>query len=120
MEGFWVQLLGSVAAILGAVLTFFTARLFNYIMKKMNATDLQKEAFDKLAAGMAETQNKFIREAKKVSATGKLTKEDIKNAEEMALERAKDLATGPVKDIVLSWGKAQVSSYIKQILNKEK
>ena len=120
MEGFWVEILGSIAAVLGTILTYFTTKAINYLVKKMKATDDQKKAFDALAAGMAEAQNNFIRDAKKASEDGRLTKEEIKQAEEMALERAKELATGPVKDIILSWGKQQISSYIKQILNKEK
>ena len=120
MEGIWVQLLGAIATVLGAVLTYATTKLINYLIKKMDATEQQKQAFDLLAAGMAEAQNEFIREAKKASEDGRLTKEEIKAAEQMALERAKDLAKGPVKDIIISWGKDQVSSYIKQILNKEK
>jgi len=120
MNELWVQILGSVAVVIGTVMTYFGRKLINYLIKKMDATDAQKVAFDALAAGMAEVQNDFVREAKKASADGRLSKEEIKKAEEMAIERAKTIVTGPVKDIVLSWGKEQISSYIKQILNKEK
>lgn len=119
-DGWWVQLVGVVIAGLGTVLTYFLSRFFKWLEKKAEMQENEKEAIQLLLEGMALAQEDIVREAKKSSADGKLTKEEIERAQDIAIDYAKNIATGPVKDVVTSWTKRRASSLIKQLLSKLK
>ena len=118
LDGWYVQFFGALAAVLATVLTYGVNKLISYVISKMEADETQKQAFDALAAGMAEAQNEVVRKIKTASEDGKLSIEEIKEIEAYALERAKTIATGDAKNLVISWTSQQASSYIKQLLAK--
>ena len=120
LSGWWLQLLAGVVSLLGVVVTHYVRKFANYIIEKAKLNDSEQKAMQVLLDGMALAQETLVREAKLASADGKLTKDEIKKAEAIAIEYAKDVAEGPVLDIIKSWGERRVSSLIKQLLSKLK
>lgn len=118
MEGMWVQAIGVVATIIASVVTILLKRFFDWVIKKTDAKDAEKEAIQALLEGMAKAQDDFVREAKAASEDGKLTADETAKARELAWEHAKLVATGPGKDLLLTWGKSRAASLIKQLLAK--
>ena len=118
--GIWIQFLGAFAVMIGTALTYFFKKVADRIIEKMNATDTEKEAIAAIMAGVAVAQDTLVDEAKKVSADGKLTKEEIEEAKKIAYDYALEIATGPVKDLLLTWGKTRVDSVVKNLLAKLK
>jgi len=118
--GWWVPIIGSVLTILMAVLTFVAKKFVSWLIEKAEMNDAEKEAMQYLLEGMTKAQEELVREAKKSSADGKLTKEEIKQAETMAFDYAKRAAMGKAKDVVISWSTRRASSLIKQLLSKLK
>jgi len=120
LDGIWLKVIASLLGAVSIVLTYYGRKVANWIIAKMKANDYEKEAMNRLLDGMSLAQESLIRQAKLDAADGKLTKEEIKQAEAMALEYAKDIAAGPVLDIIKSWTERRVSSLIKQLLSKFK
>ena len=108
---------GLIAFIL-ALGTLVLRKFTNWLMEKANAGDVEKEAMQLLLEGMAVAQEEVVREAKAAAVDGKLTKEEITKARDVAINFAKNAATGPAKDIIISWSASRVSSLIKQLLSK--
>jgi len=119
-EAWWVPLIGTVATAVVGLIGYFIRKLINRIVKKMDMDDAEREAVQALLAGMAKAQDEVVREAKKAAADGKLTKEEIKTARLTAISHAREVATGPAKELLLSWGEDRLDSLIKQLLAKFK
>jgi len=119
-EGLWVEIAGTVLVIVSTLLAFGLRKFSKWLIQKVDANDAQKEALQALLEGMAKAQDEIVREAKKASEDGKLTKDEINKAKDMAWTHAKAVAVGPAKDIVINWTSERVSSYIKQFLAKTK
>lgn len=117
MEGLWVNFLEAVALALCTAITLGITKLINYLIAKTNANEVEKQAYQALLEGMAKAQNDLVRAAKDAAEDGKLTKEEIQKAEQIALEHAKNIASGEVKDLILTWSKEKASSLIKQFLS---
>ena len=120
MSGWWVPLLGSIFTFVIALLAFGINKLAKYIIVKASLNETEQEAMQALLEGMAKAQDEIVREAKKAAADGKLTKDEIKAAEKMAIEHAVMVAKGPAKELVLSWGERKIQSLIKQLLARFK
>lgn len=118
-EGWWVNILGTVAVLVMAGVWLGVRKFINTVMDKMNTSEAEKEAINALLAGMAE-QQPIANGIKKAAVDGKITKDEAKALETSALEIAKKIATGPARDIVVTWSGGQVSSLVKQLLSKFK
>jgi hypothetical protein len=112
----WSLIIGTVATCVLTVLSYYIKKLIDGAIAK----NQDNEALQCLLEGMAVAQEEVVRQAKAMAEDGKLTKEEIEAAKTMAWEHAKEIATGPAKDIVLSWTKERVASLIKQLLSKTK
>lgn len=119
-EAWWVPMLGTIVTILGSVVVYLIRKLINKAIAKMDMCEAEKEAVQAVLAGMAKAQTDIVREAKKASADGKLTKDEISNAKRIAIDHAKEIAKGPAKDLLMTWGKDRLDSLIKQLLAKFK
>lgn len=112
----WAPVLGLVATSFIGVACFALKQLIQFVMDKIKANEVQQAAADALKEGIAVAEDDFVRWAKMAHSDGKLTREEIKEAEKIAWEHAKKVVMGPAKDIVLSWTVERVSSLIKQHL----
>ena len=120
ISGWWVQFLGAFVGGLSIALSWGVRKFAKWLIAKADFNDAEKEAMQRLLDGMSLAQETLVREAKLAAADGKLTKEEIKKAEAIAIEYAKDTAEGPALDIIKSWTERRVSSLIKQLLSKLK
>ena len=118
VEGWWIPLVVSLIPVLGAVLLGLIKYYAGKLMARINASDAEKEAIQLLLEGMANTQENFVREAKKAAADGKLTKEEIESAKKQAIAHALTVAKGPALDVLKTMGSARAGSLIKQLLAK--
>ncbi len=93
-----------------------------YIIKKVFARYQDNQAYsDAVAAlevGWDAAKEDLVEWAKRANADGKLTKEERAEARQIALRKAIDLATGPAKALLLTWGSDQVSSILAKITEK--
>ena len=124
-QGWWVPLIGTLATVVAAVLTYTLKRLADKLLEKMKATDAEKEAMQCLLEGMAKSQESIVREAKKAASDGKLSKEEIQQAKDCAIAHALSVAKGPALEVLKTMGTERLGSIIKQLLaklssNKEK
>jgi len=119
-DAWWVPMLGTIATVLGSVIVYLIRKLINKAIAKMDMCEAEKEAVQAILAGMAKAQNDVVREAKAAAADGKLTKDEIASARSVAIDHAKEIAKGPAKDLLMSWGKDRLDSLIKQLLAKFK
>jgi len=120
VQEWWVPLIGTAATAIAAVLTYLFKRLVDWIIKEYELSKSQKEAGQALLEGMAKAQEEFVREAKKASADGKLTKAEVDMAKSIAWKHAADVAKGPAREIVVNWTEKRVASLIKQLLARFK
>jgi len=118
-SGWWVGLLGTIIVAMLGGFWFLLRKFVKTILDKMGVSEAEKKAIDALLVGMAE-QQPIANGIKKATADNKITKEEARSLEGAAWEVAKEIATGPAKDVVLNWTKGQVSSFIKQLLAKYK
>lgn len=116
----WSELVSTLLVGVVSVLGFYLRKLIVMGISKMEASDVQKKAVDCVLEGMAKAQDELVRQAKQAAEDGKLTKEEVKQAEKIAITHAISVATGPVKDLILSWSQERLSSVIKQLLNNFK
>lgn len=119
-EAWWVPLIGTVVTAVVGLVGYLLRKLINRIIAKMDMDDAEKEAVQALLAGMAKAQAEIVRDAKAVAADGKLTKTEIKDAKRTAIDHAKEVAKGPAKKLLMSWGADRLDSLIKQLLAKFK
>ena len=120
LDGIWLQVVVGLLGVLSLGLTYGLRKFANWFIAKAEMNDYEKEAMQRLLDGTALAQETLVREAKQAASDGKLTKEEIKQAEAIAIEYAKDTAMGPALDIIKSWTERRVSSLIKQLLSKLK
>lgn len=118
VEKWWIPLIGTIATILAALVTALVKKLVDKLIEKINATEVEKEAIQCVLEGMAVAQEEFVREAKKISSDGKLTKDEIVKAKQMAIDHAVAIAKGPAKDALIKMGSERIGSLIKQLLAK--
>lgn len=107
-EAFWTAVLG----LIGWITSF--------IFSKIKASDATKEALDALHSAIALVEEDIVKELKAASADGTLTKEEIEQVRTHAFNKALELAKGPAKDLLLSWGKPKIDALITRIVQSKK
>ena len=81
------------------------------------------QALDALDAGVAKAEKDFVELAKAASADGKLSKDEKKQAEEIAKRNALEVAIGlapAAAQLLLKLSAEAISALIKGILSREK
>lgn len=119
VEGWWVNVAGTVVVLVLSGLWVVVRSFLKKIMVKMDLQEAEKQAVEALLDGMA-AQQPIANAIKKAAADNKITKEEAAELEAKAWEVAKGAVTGPAKDIVMNWTTERVSSLIKQLLSKYK
>jgi hypothetical protein len=118
VEGWWVSLIGAILPILGALLIVIIKYYAGKLMQRINASDAEKEAIQCLLEGMATAQEAIVRDAKKKASDGKLTKDEIEQAKQLAIGHALTVAKGPALNVLKEMSKERLGSMIKQLLAK--
>ncbi len=115
-------ILSAATAILGGILKGVQAWVAIEKQKAELQADTQAkvDAYQALEVGVAETQKEFVELAKKVAEDGKLTKDEIKQAQQLAKQKALQVATGPAVSILLGMASEMVFGLIDVIVGKNK
>jgi len=103
-EGFW------------AFVSLVTTTLLGFFWSFLRKKGLEDKAVDTLRDAVAIVHDEFVNEVKRASADGTLTKEEIDKAKDMAVAKALELATGPVRDLLLSWGVEKLKALVTRIV----
>lgn len=90
--------------------------LLNKFVKKYVSDNVFNEALDALREGIDVAEDEFVRWAKRSAEDGKLNKEEIYEAMELAREHALAVLDGPAYDLLASFSKERIYSLIKQLL----
>lgn len=115
----WTVLLAVISGIL-AILGGFISSFFSWVKTKAGQTEAEQKAVDALSVGVTEAYNKFVKIAKDASADGKLTEKEKQEARDFAIATAKQIATGPAKDLLFAWGKPKLENIVQQLVAKMK
>jgi uncharacterized membrane protein (DUF106 family) len=94
--------------------------LFTYIFKLLRDKNVNNEAINVLQDAIAKVQDSYVEEIKRASSDGKLTKEEAAQARKLAIDTALTQAKGPVKDLLLKWGKDRLEGLVARIVQGKK
>lgn len=116
----WVNIVIVILGLLGGVVTWGIKTLTSKIAKKMDLDEAKTEALEAIGAGVAGIYEEGVRQAKAAAADGRLTEKEKSQFKSMAIERAKNIATGAGKDLLLGWGKDKLGGYVEKFVTKAK
>lgn len=105
--------------LLASVFTLAANALRTYLNTQKAALQeagVEQKVFDALLEGINVAHADFVREAKAMSADGKLTKEEIQRAQTLAINHAQAILTGPAKDVFLQWSREKLASVIRTLI----
>lgn len=105
--------LNLILLIAGAVLG-----VLGWFLAKKNL--LKNKAIEAIWIGVNYVQDAVVAELKKKNEDGKLTTEEIAEVKQLAIDKALEVAKGPVKDLLLTWGKDKLGAIITDIVQKNK
>lgn len=124
MDSFKQELVANIVPLvvsaLLTVIAYLVKKFLTYIQERGEFNEAEKEAVQCLLDGMSVAQEQIVRQAKAAAADGKLTDEEIKEAQSLAIGYAKNAATGKAKEILVSWTDRRLKSLIMQLLSKTK
>ena len=111
----WTEVLVAVATIAIGGTGAAAIRVLAMLATNKKAKNIEAKALDALLEGMALAQDTVVRPAK-AKNKGKLSLNLVERAEEVALAKAKSVATGAALKMVKSWSSDTSKSKIKGLL----
>jgi len=117
-SGMWMEIVVTLIPVIVGIGMLLLKSYAVKFMKRIDASDAEKEAVQCLLEGMAEAQESIVRDAKKKASDGKLTKTEIEQAKKFAIGHALEVAKGPALDVLKEMGSKRMGSLIKQLLAK--
>jgi hypothetical protein len=106
----------AVWSIVGLIL----AALLGYIWRFLAKQGVEAEAIDTLRNAVSTVGDEFVVWRKRAAKDGKLTAEERAEAKKLAVDKAKELATGPVLRVFSKWGADKLSALINRVVKGEK
>ncbi len=111
-----------------AILGVFTKAFSSWVGIQKETREENKErianfdAWEALSKGVKVTQDTYVDSIKKSSQDGRLTKDEIENANKKAVESAVSLASGPATEIIVGMAADTIKNIIDSLLadNKKK
>jgi len=110
----WTEIAVAIATVAVGGTGAVAVRLLAHMLKVKKDKSIEAVALDALLAGMALAQDTIVRQAKVKG--GKLSANVIDHAEEVAMDKAKTIATGAALNLLESWGRDAAKSKIKGLL----
>lgn len=110
-EAFWSLVALGLTALFG-----FLFKLLKKVLDRQG----EQEAVDVLRDAVAATQDEFVIFAKRAAADGKLSDKERQEAKELAIKKAKSMATGPALKVIQAWGEERLSGLIQRIVTGNK
>lgn len=105
-------MLDIITTVIGTVVTI----LLGLLVKWLRAKGVETQAIDTINNAVQLVHDEFVHELKAAKSDGKLTKEEVDRARELAVNKALELAKGPVKDLLLTWGVEKVKALIGRVV----
>ena len=119
LETPWVQSLLTSEAVwtfLGIVLT----GLLGFVWRLVSRMGVETEAVDTLRNAVSHVGDEFVVWRKRANEDGKLTAEEREEAKDLAITKARELATGPVLRMLTRWGTWKLTALVNRIVQGEK
>lgn len=91
-----------------------------WLGNKLNASQAVKDAQEALILGVQAVQAEYVEALKRGNADGKLTPEEAKEAKDLALAKAKTLASAQGLKVMQAWGEDKLSALVELVLNRIK
>lgn len=91
-----------------------------YIGKKMRDGSIAKEATEALFTETISTYEGFVKDIKKKSDDGKLTKDEAIDAMKLTLGNTLKMSKGPALKLLLKWGEPKMKSLVESFIVKMK
>lgn len=105
-----------VVGLIGTVGVYYLTKASNWFLDKVKAGEAERDAMSALMAGVDHAQEQLVIKLKREAADGKLTIEARKRVRDLAIERAKQLATKEGLNYLKAAGTERLDGAIKQIL----
>lgn len=93
---------------------------FVWLIKKAGDSEALKNALRALEAGVNDAWVHFVKDLKIKAKDGKLTPDEKVAARDWATNKARDIASGPGKKVLLALGRMGVDSLIEKIVARKK
>ena len=106
----------AVWTLLAAVLT----GTLGFVWRLLARVGVETEAVDVLRNAVSLVGEDFVVWRKRANADGKLTAEEREEAKTLAINKAKELASGPVLRMLTRWGTNKLSALVNRIVQGEK
>lgn len=91
-----------------------------FLYVKFQASETVKNATEAVILAVQHVQLTYTEAIKKAREDGKLTDEEAKEAKQLAMAKAMELAKGPALSLLTAWGKDKVGAIVELALSKLK
>ena len=115
----WLESLllsNAVWSLLGVLLT----GLLGYVWSLMAKVGVETDAVDAVRNAVSLVGDEFVVWRKRANEDGKLTAQEREEAKNLAMAKARELATGPVLSVLTKWGTTKLSALITRIVQGDK
>jgi hypothetical protein len=115
----WLQSLltsDGVWSLLGVALTGLCGFTWRFLAKR----GVETQTVDTLRSAVSIVGDDFVVWRKRANEDGKLSAEERTEAKNLAISKAKELATGPVLRLLTKWGTEKLSGLITRIVQSNK
>tara|TARA_R100001039_G_C1737495_1_gene46887 strand:- start:119 stop:472 length:354 start_codon:yes stop_codon:yes gene_type:complete len=106
----------AVWTLLGVLLT----GLLGFLWRLLARLGVETEAVDTLRNAVSLVGDDFVVWRKRANEDGKLTAGERTEARDLAIAKAKELATGPVARVLTKWGVQKLSALITRVVQGDK
>jgi hypothetical protein len=116
IQPFLVTILTALSALFVAALGWLT----KIVIQKTNASAADTQAIQAVQAGVVDVQRTYVDALKTAAPDGKLTSAQISTANALAIAKAKEVALGAGKDLLLTLGSEHLNGLVESVLAKLK
>jgi len=106
----------TVWGLVGLALTWLLGFVWSFLRKQ----GIEQEAIDNLRTAVAQVGDDFVVWRKRANEDGKLTAEERTQARTLAVNKGKDLATGPAFRLLTKWGTTKLDALVSRLVQGEK
>ena len=119
LDSSWAQALFTSEAVWTLLAALLTGVL-GFVWRFMAKQGVETEAVDTLRNAVSLVGDDFVVWRKRANKDGKLTAEERVEAKTLAMNKAKELATGPVDRMLTKWGVQKLSALITRVVQGDK
>ena len=115
----WLESLLTSEAVWTLLAVVLTGAL-GFVWRLLARVGVETEAVDTLRNAVSLVGDDFVVWRKRANADGRLTEGERTEARDLAIAKAKELATGPVLRMLTKWGTTKLSALITRVVQGEK